>query len=438
MFYWGLRAAVGWLMRLFFRLEPVAGHASALTLPGSVIFVANHPNALVDPGLLFSLIERRVTFLAKAPLFSIPVLGAMLRAMGAMPVFRKQDGASDMKGNDATLDAAVKTLVQGGALMLFPEGKSHSEPQLSALKTGCARIAFEAFLQGAQVAVVPVGLTYAEKSRFRSGVHVEVGAPLRVADAAPEPNEDSGPKVRAFTQSIADALRGVTLNLESWEDLPLLKTAEALYALKAGEAHGDPVRLRAFSKGMALLRQEQPAKFALLKSETLGYLRALNLLEAAPGEVAARAGAVDVARFIARNLAALLFGFPLFALGMVVFFIPYLLPGWVARAVKADHDSESTYKVLTAFVLGPAWLSMLTAVGYAVNDVSGAVVAGSATLPLALFTRYFYERRREAVADALTFLRLRSRAKLREQVRADGEALAAQIEAIAVEIGPRV
>ena len=69
--------------------------------------------------------------------------------------------------------------MSGGAITIFPEGKSHSEPQLAALKTGAARIALKALAGGADVTVVPVGLTYARKHRFRSEVCIEVGAPIR-------------------------------------------------------------------------------------------------------------------------------------------------------------------------------------------------------------------------------------------------------------------
>ena len=58
-------------LRLFYRLKIRAG-----TVPdGPVMFVGNHPNAMIDPSLVFALTGRRVTFLAKAPLFSMPMCG---------------------------------------------------------------------------------------------------------------------------------------------------------------------------------------------------------------------------------------------------------------------------------------------------------------------------------------------------------------------------
>src|SRR5205823_4075173 len=61
-------------MRVYFRRVEVLG-AEHVPAKSPVIFVLNHPNALVDPAVLLCLTPRRVSFLAKAPLFRMPVLG---------------------------------------------------------------------------------------------------------------------------------------------------------------------------------------------------------------------------------------------------------------------------------------------------------------------------------------------------------------------------
>ncbi len=149
------------------------------------MYVGNHPNGLVDPGIVFVLSRRQVTFLAKEPLFRLPLLGAVLRGLGALPVFRKQDGDGDTSKNEGTLSAATNALVAGHAITIFPEGKSHSEPQLSALKTGAARIVLAAAEQGAPVHLVPVGITYEAKHLFHSAVHVEVDEAWDRKEACP-------------------------------------------------------------------------------------------------------------------------------------------------------------------------------------------------------------------------------------------------------------
>ena len=67
----------------------------------------NHPNALVDPVFLLCLVPRKVCFLAKAPLFRMPVLGYFVRALDALPAYRHQDQGADVSKNEETFAAAL-------------------------------------------------------------------------------------------------------------------------------------------------------------------------------------------------------------------------------------------------------------------------------------------------------------------------------------------
>jgi len=147
------------VLRIFFRRIEVTG-AERVPRAGPVIFVLNHPNGLIDPAFLLCLAPRRVSFLAKAPLFSMPVIGAIARAFEAIPVHRRQDAGSDLAKNAQTFETARAVLVRGGTIAIFPEGTSHSDPKLRPLKTGTARIALgaaAALPQALALEIVPAG-----------------------------------------------------------------------------------------------------------------------------------------------------------------------------------------------------------------------------------------------------------------------------------------
>src|SRR5256885_8649162 len=162
MFYRFVRAVISFALRMFYRVQVVR---STDDLSGPLMLVGNHPNSIIDPALVFVITPRRVTFLAKEPLFRVPLFGLLLRGLGALPVYRKQDHPGQTEKNEGTLAAASKALLASKAITIFPEGKSHSEPQLSEIKTGAARIAWRASSDGAKVRIVPVGLTYQQKHR---------------------------------------------------------------------------------------------------------------------------------------------------------------------------------------------------------------------------------------------------------------------------------
>jgi 1-acyl-sn-glycerol-3-phosphate acyltransferase len=436
MFYRTFRAITALALRLFFRLEAPVDPVGGLALDGAVIYVANHPNGLVDPALVFALAQRPITFLAKAPLFQLPVLGWILKAMGALPVYRLKDGDNPAQ-NEGTLSAAVDALVAGRAITLFPEGKSHSEPQLAELKTGAARMALEATRRGAEVRIIPVGLTYEAKSLFKSRVHLEVGPALHARGFLEGEGQDPRDAARRLTAAIADALWTLTLNLDRWEDLPIVETAEALYALAQDDDAGNPERQRAFAWGMRLLREEEPARFEQLKRDLASYRRRLELVRVSPRELTYRYHASTVALFVARNLAWLV-GLPLFLAGLALFWLPYQVPHGLATARQDDLDVESTVKLLAAMVVAPLWWAALTvAAGWWGGRWLGLAVW--ATVPaLALYTRWYFERRSSALHDARVFFLLGRRGPLKAALLAEGQALAREIDRLAAELKPRL
>ena len=437
MVYQAFRAFSSLALRLFFRVETPIDPTGALRLEGPVMYVGNHPNGLIDPGIMLILAQRKVTFLAKEPLFRMPVLGQIMRGMDALPIFRKQDGLGDTSKNEGTLTASVDALVKGRAITLFPEGKSHSEPQLAELKTGAARIALEAARQGVAVKLVPVGITYEAKNRFKSRVHVEVAPAVAAREFLEKPGEDPHEAAVRFTEAIATALRQVTLNLEAWEDLPILETAESLYALSQGDQAGNAERRKAFARGMSLLREEQPERFERLKNELSSYRARLALLAVSPDDLTSQYRPGTVAWFITRNLFAVL-SVPLVSLGCVLFVVPYYLPLLAVKAAKPEEDTESTVKILTLMLLAPVWWGLLVGLAWWAGGPASGLVTLLAVPPLALFTRYYLERRAAAWHDARTFFVLASRQRLKKGLLAEGQALAAEVEGLVKELAPRL
>jgi glycerol-3-phosphate O-acyltransferase/dihydroxyacetone phosphate acyltransferase len=92
-----------------------------------------------------------IGFIAKAPLFKLPIMGTLLRWAGAIPVHRAQDApaanasapphAASNKGTFAAVSARLK---HNGRVAIFPEGISHMESHVMPLYTGITRMALDA------------------------------------------------------------------------------------------------------------------------------------------------------------------------------------------------------------------------------------------------------------------------------------------------------
>src|SRR2546427_202926 len=118
-----IRGILRLALRVYFRRIEVTGLEN-VPRESPVIFVLNHPNALVDPTFLLCLAPRRVAFVAKAPLFRMPVIGYLVRALDSLPAYRRQDEDENVGRNLETFAAARKLLASGGTGGICPEGAS--------------------------------------------------------------------------------------------------------------------------------------------------------------------------------------------------------------------------------------------------------------------------------------------------------------------------
>ena len=121
------------IMKLLFRLE--ARGTEHVPATGPFLIVANH-SSFLDPPLVGGMTPRRLTFLAKAELFRVPVFGALIRRLGSQPL--RRDG-----GDVAALRTAQRVLQDGGALLVFPEGTRGDEGVLRPAKPGAALLAMQ-------------------------------------------------------------------------------------------------------------------------------------------------------------------------------------------------------------------------------------------------------------------------------------------------------
>jgi 1-acyl-sn-glycerol-3-phosphate acyltransferase len=221
------------------RIEVTGG--SLVPRTGPVLLVANHPNSLIDPVLLGIAAQRPVRLMAKATLFEIPVFGAMLRAMGMVPTYRGSDDARQVVKNLDSFALAARQLATGCVMGIFPEGKSHDAPQLALVRSGAARLAMQTVVamqavnasnvsagESPGLRVVPVGINYERKERFRSAIWIKVGRPIDAVSWLRMHEGDEHRAMRALTHEIDARLRHCITHLDNpaWESL--LDELEAL------------------------------------------------------------------------------------------------------------------------------------------------------------------------------------------------------------------
>ena len=396
-----LHAIISVALRLFFRrIEAV--NVERVPQSGAIIFALNHPNGLIDPALVFVSLARRVSFLAKSTIFSVKFAAFILRALEVLPVYRQIDANIEMAKNFSTFQVCYEYLAQNRCIAIFPEGISHDETTLQPLKNGAARIAigalaFDADLRRRGLKIMPVGLFYTSKTAFRSEALIRYGEPLEVEpvelDKHGEPPREA---VRELTAKIDAALRNVTLNTESREELDAVLKAEALFSsvyqnLLFKETLAQSfLRLQDLAEKYTVLEEQNPERMRELSAKIERYERELKTT----GVTAQSLSVLQhptwyVFRFlILRNIFLILLA-PLSIVGAVLHSPAYFFSNLVGSMFKMHGEDEagSTYKILAAIVFMPlTWLIIFGIVFYffgwqmALLAVPAAIICGYVAL----------------------------------------------------------
>lgn len=173
-------AVIKFLVRLAFRIAFNLHYEGKKNIPKgeSVIFTANH-RTNADPPLVGVGARGTHTFMAKEELFEKKLFAWLIRSLGAFPVSRG-------KGDTAVIDKSVENLKSGKNLMIFPEGTRSKDGKVHRGHTGAALISA---LSGKRI--VPVGIVFGEKLKFRTRVTVKYGEPIdpkEYVDSQEEPD----------------------------------------------------------------------------------------------------------------------------------------------------------------------------------------------------------------------------------------------------------
>lgn len=380
------------LLRLFFRRVEVTG-LEHIPREGGGILVSWHPNGMIDPALLFETFPRQVVFGARHGLFSVPLLGWIMKSVGTVPIYRAQDTADQdpearRAANQKSLDSLSDAIVGGRFSALFPEGVSHDAPHLRELKTGVARFYYRARQRQAEGApapvVIPVGLHYDHKRFFRSNVLVAYHPPIELPSAlAITPPEDEDrearrARYREFTAEIERVLREVVHATESWELHHQMHRARKLVraerAARASTHLDKPTmeeRTRAFARvwtGYQAHHQSHPEETEALRARIAEYdadITALEMedheLDDAPSILNFKLGLL----LVLQGLFVYLLMPPILLVGAIVNAPPAGLLALVTRWTSKTAKDEASIKVLAGSIIFPiTWLIVAILAGW--------------------------------------------------------------------------
>ena len=169
-FYDKAKVIVAPLYRFFMRVKPHG--IENVPLDGGIVLCANHISAL-DVISIGCVCPRQLTFVAKKELFSVPILGSIVRALGAIKVDR---GANDV----GAIKASVSAAEEGKVLSIFPQGHRYPgvNPATTPIRHGAALIAYHS-----KCDVIPVCINVKNgRYAFLRKIDVTFGKPIKYSE----------------------------------------------------------------------------------------------------------------------------------------------------------------------------------------------------------------------------------------------------------------
>ena len=173
-------ARVLWRARVF--------GAENVPAEGPLIVACNHVSYL-DPPLMGCLCPRRISYMAKKELFGVPVLGAVIRGLGAYAVDRKGSATSAIRRSLQVLEA-------GGAVGIFPGGTRNRTGEIQP-QTGVALLA-----SLAKAPVVPAFIRGSDRALRLDRIDVSFGPPISLVAGRKATRED----LAKFTREVMKAI----------------------------------------------------------------------------------------------------------------------------------------------------------------------------------------------------------------------------------------
>ena len=384
---------------------------------GPRVLVVNHFNGFVDVIVLVAALGRLPRFVAKAglrkvlparPFLSLAGVVYVQRVVGRCRAPPRTPTPSRTVGSGCARATASRSSPRGRPTIAKPSRRSRPAPPASPwARPGPVR-------RG--VVVVPVGLSYGDKTKLRNDVLVSGGIPIWVGD---EGDEDHA-AVRALTERITAGLDALVPGLDDPLDAWALERAAAV-AERTSDHEPDLADRRSLARQLA--RAPEPLRGEVVQAAG-SYSLALDVADVDDAAVVG-SDAPSVTELVVRAVVTW-FVAPLIATIAVVNGPAIGAVVLVDRFVSTPV-SKGTIRALVAVVLFPAtWITVAVLGTDGALRITALVIGNAIALLAALWlvegdvaaARRWWRHYRARVASArLPALRIR-RAALVETVRA--------------------
>jgi len=356
-FYNLIKLLVKFAIEIFF--DEVEVHREEyLPEEGPLIIAANHPSSIMDALVVGVKTTRKIHYIGHSGLFSNTVKSKFLFAMGIIPVYRREDNPEMIENNTNMFRSAYKILEEGKCIGIFPEGTSQTDRKVLKLKTGTARIALGAEKQNnfkLGLSIVPLGLYFTARHRFRSKVLLNFGKPIPISEFKEIYEEDEFEGVHRLTERISDELVKLTVNVKKSELDDFVIDLEKIYkaVLKddldeenlfqsESDIFKDLYITQQLAEAVAYYMEKSPDDVNALMKDVKDYRLKLDRLQLDDSHLQYDIKKTTISRRSWKIIFWSIVGFPIWVAGVLTNYIPYKFAEYIGRRVGYDETKTSS------------------------------------------------------------------------------------------------
>lgn len=210
-------------LKFFYRKVIIEGREN-VPKKKPILFLPNHQNSFMDAFLVVTNTSSFTYFLTRAKAFKPPLMGAFIRSLNMLPVYRVRDGLSSVTKNNAIFEQCVQYLKRKDAILVFPEANHDLKRRIRPLSKGFTRIAFDAEVQDnweMGLEVIPVGINYSDHRRSRNDIRVVFGKPIHMKDYKDLYEKDEREATENLKRQVSHQMKELTMHVPNLDHYPL-------------------------------------------------------------------------------------------------------------------------------------------------------------------------------------------------------------------------
>ena len=232
--------------------------------------------------------------------------------------------------------------------------------------------------------------------------------------------QDEREAANELTKKIETELKKVTLELEAWEDLPLLQFSEDLLQ-SSGQSESSKhrvQRLRELAHIGQKTAKESPEQIENLRSRLTRFKKEIEDLGLAVRDLDSDYSVKNVTLFLIRNTAAITVGLAIALTGFLFWIVPWGISKFVIKLINPNEDIIATAKFFAGCLFFPPWIFAFHYYLYPLSffTLLGLFICG-------FYTRHFWGRRNNAFREIKGFLLSLSQNKLRFRLKRERDDL---------------